>query len=282
MINLDNKLFLRKVSLQVVSNAGTEIIDNLRIAFDIEKTNESVPNPAHIKIYNLSDKNRAMVEDYSTRVILSAGYQNTCGIIFSGNVVRTKHKKVQKLQSVTHRYEDVDIITEIEAADGGNRYRNAYTLRSYPPGAKLVNIVQDLVNDLGLPANVDYSALPQNVQYIHGYSIGQDTRYALDNICKTYGLEWSIQNETVQIISKDKTIKTEIIILNSKTGLVSSPIKTSAGCDFETLLYPALTPGCPVKIESKFVNGIFKIQKVIHIGDSHDGDFLSKCEATYL
>lgn len=282
-----DKLYLRKVSLQVVSGLGSTTLEGLRISFDIEKTNEGVPNPAKIEVYNLSDKSRSMLEDTGTRIILSAGYKDAFGVIFSGNIVRGKHKKKRKLQKakralVTHRYEGVDIVTEVEAADGGNKYRNAYTVRAYPPGTKVAEVVKSLATDFGMPANIDFSSIDSKAQYANGHSIGQETRYALDDICKTFGLEWSIQNEVLQIISKDKTTKAGAILLNPKTGLIGSPVKTTAGCDFESLLQPSLAPGCQVKIESKFVNGMFKVRKVTHMGDSMDGDFLSKCEATLL
>jgi hypothetical protein len=284
VIDTTDKLYLRKVSLQVVSGLGSSTLEGLRIAFDIEKTNEGVPNPAKIEVYNLSDKTRSILEDPGTRVILSAGYKDLFGVIFSGNIVRAKHKKKKKLQKtpVAHRYEGVDIVTEVEAADGGNKYRNAYTVRAFPPGTKVQDVIKDLATDFGMPANIDYTSIPANAQYANGHSIGQETRHALDDICRTHGLEWSIQNEVLQIISKDKTTKLGAILLNPKTGLIGSPVKTTSGCDFEALLQPSLAPGCQVKIESKFVNGMFKVRKVTHNGDSQEGDFLSRCEATLM
>lgn len=282
--NIGNKLYLRRVSLQVVSKSSVKDFEGLRIKFDVEKSNEGKPNPSKVTIYNLAESSRAMFEDVGARIILSAGYQSNYGVIFSGNTVRAKQKKKKSIikEKTQHKYEEVDIVTEIEAADGHNKYRTSYTVRAFPPGTKLSEVVRALGQDFGLPVNIDFDAIPANAQYAHGHSIGQETRYALDDICKTLDLEWSIQNEVLQIISKNKTTKFGAVLLNPQTGLIGSPTRTTTGCEFSSLLQPALMPGCSVKLESKFFNGMYKVQKVNHVGDSHEGDFLSKCEATAI
>lgn len=283
-VTRSNKLYLRRVSLQVVSLAAIKDFEGLRITFEVEKSNEGKPAPANISIYNLSDKSRALFEGVGTRVILSAGYESNFGVIFSGNIVRAKQKKKKSIvkETTQHRYEEVDIITEIEAADGHNKYRTSYTARAFPPGTKVRDVLSALTTDFGLTANIDLEAIAEDAQYAQGFSACQETRYLLDDICKTYGLEWSIQNEILQIISKDKTTKFGAILLTPKTGLIGSPVKTTNGCEFKSLLQPSIIPGASVKLESKFFNGLYKVQKVTHKGDSHEGDFYSECEATAI
>ncbi len=276
-----DKLYLRRVSVTLVNQSGGHDFEGLRIKFEVEKTNESQPNRARISIYNLSEKSRSMFEDGGSRVILTAGYKDNFGVIFSGNIVKAKHKKKKGLQkgAVTTKYEGVDIITEIEAGDGDNKYRNSRLHRGFPAGTPIKDVLQELSGAFDMPANIDEEAIP-SLQYANGYSVDGPCRYALDEICKTNGLEWSIQNEVLQIISKNKTTKIGAIVLNPTSGLIGSPTKMSKGVEFVSLLQPALSPGCAVKLESKFIEGTFKVRKVTHDGDSHEGDFVSKCEAT--
>lgn len=97
---------------------------------------------------------------------------------------------------------------------------------------------------------------------------------------KANALEWSIQDETLQIIPKTESSSNVIIELDSNTGLVGSPSKTAKGVEFTSLIQPKIRPGVKVKIKSKILEGIFKVRKVTHDGDSHQGDFLTKCEGT--
>lgn len=282
MFELGDKLYLRKVKLSVSNASGLKDFTGLRIKFDIEKTNEGKPNKAKISIYNLNDDSRRMLEDFKSRIILSAGYEQTYGVIFSGNIIKSKIVKKKSLVKtpVQHKFEAVDIVTEIEAGDGDNKYRNARLHRAFPVGTKLREVINELANAFGLPANIDFESIAKDYQFKYGFSIDSLCRFALDELCKTHGLEWSIQNEILQIISKDKTTKSGAIILNPHTGLIGSPTRMTNGVEFDSLLQPALQPGCLVKIESKFINGSFKVRKVTHSGDSHEGEFLSKCEAT--
>lgn len=278
-----NKLYMRRVSVGIAGKAGTIDLEGLRINFNIEKTNEGSPNRATIKVYNLSDKTRSTFEEGGARIIVSAGYRDTFGVIFSGNITKAKQKKSGKSVvtegGVKKMIEGVDVITEIDAGDGDNAYRNSVWHKGYPPGTTVRQVIDDLVNSFGLPKAIDESAIPDK-QYANGFATEGYVRNVLNDICKTNDLEWSIQNEVLQIVSKKISTTFGAVLLTPETGLVGSPTKTGDGVEFDSLLQPGLMPGRNVKLESRYIKGLFKVRKVTHTGDSHDGDFLSKCEAT--
>lgn len=264
-----NYLYLRQVYLTIASTAGgVKRFTNLRVSFEIEKTNESNPNAARIDVYNLSEATRSLLEAANTRVVLEAGYKDTVAAIFMGNVTKVVHEK-----------SGPDLVTKIEAADGDNRFRNSRVERGFPAGVKTRDIFQKLSSDLGLPMSSSLDVIP-NTQYANGLTLSGLVRDQLDELCQKNDLEWSIQDETLQITPAGRATLDAVVLISPQTGLVGSPNKTKKGVEFISLLQPKLRPGRRVKIESKAVNGIFKLRKVVHVGDSHQGDFHSNCEAT--
>ena len=84
------KLFERVVELKV----GETTITGLDIAFEIEKEETPEPNPCHVEIFNLSADNRATLSKYKHMpVLLKAGYKNSIGVIFQGDMIRCSHLK---------------------------------------------------------------------------------------------------------------------------------------------------------------------------------------------
>lgn len=262
-------LYLRKVELEVFPSVGQGIkIDELRIKFRCEKSTERNPNKATIEIYNLSDKTRAILEKKNTRVALKIGYQDTLELIFIGNIDKAVHKR-----------ENVDIITELEVKDGGNKYRNSRHTKGYPPGIKAKKVFDEIGDSMGLPVS-SKEGVPEDAKYENGLTLQGLARDHLDNLTQKFNLEWSIQDETLQITKKTGTTKESIILLDPDSGLVGFPAKTKTGVEFTSLIQPGLKPGRRVQLDSRIVKGVFKLRKVSHEGDAHQGDFLSKCEAS--
>jgi hypothetical protein len=261
-------LYLRSVKLTIIPLAGApKVITDLRIAFNCVKTNESKPNNAKVKVWNLSDNTRSGLESKGARVALEAGYIHNVATLFRGDVVK-----------VVHKSQPPDIITEIEVKDGGNRFRNSRIDKGYPPGVKTQQVVQDLADKMELPTS-SLIGVP-NVEYANGLTLSGYVRDQLDMLAKKNNFEWSIQDETLQIIPKLSWSLDDFVKLTPQTGLIGSPSKTDKGVKFDSLLQPRLRPGRRVQVEGKFLKGIYKIRKVTHQGDSLDGDYLSKCEGT--
>lgn len=277
------ELYIRKVVLEVIPKTGTgRRIQDLRISFSCEKTNESTPNKAEIEVYNLSNATRSILEAKNTKVRLYVGYLGLkknalvyAGINLNSNVDLIFVGNVNK---VTQEIQTPDIITKIECADGENTYRNSRLEKGYPPNTHLKNVFKDLNDAMGLGIGSQLD-IP-NVKYANGLTLSGLSRDHLDVLCRANGLEWSIQNETLQIIPRKKGTSDSIILLNSDSGLIENPNKTDKGVEFTSLLQPTLNPGRRVKVESRLLNGLFKVRKVTHSGDSHDGDFTSACQAT--
>ena len=294
-----NEQFLRKVIVDIFPQSGEGIsITDLKIAFNCVKTNESTPNTAKIDITNLSPNTRNVLSQRNVIVRLTLGYlgfnakgelnknvvgNKGVGTVFIGNVKKAKHDKKKKHDlAVTDKVENTDLITTIDVGDGDNQYRNAFLDKGYPPSTQLKTVATDLVNAMGLNVGAQFE-LP-NKAYTQGFAVTGFSRDNLDQICDTNNLEWSIQDQAVQIISKTGTAKVETVVVNAQTGLVGSPTLTDFGVKFRTLCDHRLLPGRAVELTSIFLNNnkaqTYKIRKVTHHGDNWNGDYFSDVEAT--
>lgn len=284
------ELYLRKVVVDIYPpNSAGKRLEGLRVKFKCEKTLKGSPNKAEIEIYNIADDTRNMLLNQKTRVRLAIGYLGfqPDGFLGSGfgsskNVETVFVGNICKFNSnnTPTQSEGVDIITKVELADGGNAYRNARLDKGFPPGANLKMAIDDVAKALGLPKSA-FSAIP-NVKIAHGIALSGLAKDHLDILTKPYGLEWSIQDETLQITQVKNTSSDATIVLTPQSGLVGIPNVTDKGVEIKSLVQPQLRPGRRILVESKAMTGIFKINKVTHEGDSHEGAFLSKCECTKL
>lgn len=263
------ELYLRKVELIIFPQVGESTkIDELRIKFKCEKTSEGKPNTATVEVFNLSGRTRSILEAKNTRVSLRIGYRDISEVVFIGNVNKCVHKR-----------DKVDIVTSLEVEDGGNRYRNARLEKGYPPGVNVKDVFKDLTESLGLPAG-SQEGLP-DFKYSKGLALSGLVRDQMHKLAERFKLDWSIQDETLQIIPQDKPTSEENILIDSSSGLVGFPSKTDKGVEFTSLIQTRLRPGRSAKLDSIDLKGVFKIRKVTHSGDSQRGEeFFSKVEAS--
>lgn len=264
---------------------GLEITE-LRIQFDIEKTAKKNPNKNSIKIYNLTKTTREELEKPDTRCLLYAGYKDGDGalLLFSGAVTFAWSK-----------YDLPEVVTEFELGDGAPEIRDTTISVGYDKGIKSTQILNDVSKQMGTPLTLPSDA-PERV-WANGLSYYGSARTLLDKVTKGTGLEWSIQNGNLQVIKSGMVTTRQGIVLSANSGLIGSPernrkakegtadvkdtskkkVKVSTlaqhhdGWSTKSLLMPTINPGDRVKLESRSVNGVFRVQEVKHHGDSDAG-----------
>lgn len=281
-------LFQRTAEL-IVGQSGKEgiLIKDLRMAFKIEKTATETLNTSTVKIWNLNASSRALVETPNNALILKAGYVQDIGAltIFVGIVRRSL--SVQ---------EGPDWITELELDDGLIAYRDSKCSLSFNPGTRGTDVIVAIANQFGLPVR----PFPEDVtdkQYADGFSFVGRTREAMKTVCDYLELEWSIQNQEIQLLKKGGAIKRTAIVLSADTGMIGvpkleaktmgekaaakkgittntagvikRPAKTSnasgetherlqvQGYKVKSLLQPTIQPGSVVQLKSSGIDGEF-------------------------
>lgn len=295
-------LYNRLASLVIGQSGGKGVeIKGLRISFSIQKGATKSPNQCTVKVYNLARDTRAQVEKVGNVLILKAGYEQDFGesTIFTGNIIRVFTKK-----------EGVDWITEIELSDGYIPFRDSKITITFNAGISVAQVIKNLSEKFGLPVR----PLPSNIinkQYVNGFSFVGRVRDAISKACENAGLEWSIQNNEIQIIEKGGVFRKQAYLLSEDTGLINTPMqetktmtdKTAAksgvtleqkntkkvstissgkkveklqvtGYKANCLLLPLLEPGGYIKLKSATIdNEFFRIEELMHIGDTHGAEW---------
>ena len=310
-------LFNRVAELTVgEANGKAVIIRDLRFSFAINKDSDKTSNKLVLKIYNMNNQTRHLVERVNNNVILKAGYADDLGpiTIFAGTVLSAWTIK-----------DGNDVITELNVRDGALPLRQAKISVSYIPGISALSVLKDVADSFGLPVK----PLPESIEdkvYSSGFSFCGKAETAMKNICQYLGLTWSIQNHEVQILNKDKPFGDELVVLTPENGLIgipsriidstrnqsqgeSSPASSLLlseslpgkqyqieGYTVKSLLQPRLYPGCYVGLESralllnpendnegtKLPRAFFRAEVVTHSGDTHDGEWFTECELKSL
>jgi hypothetical protein len=265
------------VTLGGKDSGRAEKFEELRIIFQVEKTSESNANTAKISVYNLSSKGRALVEEKKAFVLLEAGYRNSFAQLFIGDITRAYITR-----------QGPDWVTTAECGDGALALRSTHVDKSYAPGTDYMDIIKDVAQSFVDQGRVVIGSLlgVKSEKTQSGLSVSGSSQKVLDELTGKQDLEWFIQDNTLQMMPKDSGSGLEAVLLTPQTGLIGTPIKREvdggAGVEFKALLQPELVPGRMVKIESRQVNGFFKLRQVAFAGDTHGQPWYAGAKAVAL
>lgn len=279
--------FLRQIEL-IVGAKGEDgfKISNLRIAFEIEKTEKSENNTGKIRIYNLSKDTHNKISTAGLHCILKAGYQDeSIRSILFGDIVRGERKK-----------SGTEYITELEVKDGREAVMNGYVSVSYEKNTEARLIAQDMLDVMALPYK-GIENIPASAVYPGAFSDIGLASDILKKVLNRFDLYYCIQNEMVYIMTENKEVESTGLLLSPETGLLTIPCavsdktsdddnKAAAGNEwtFRTLLFPQLNPGvaCVVNSPEIGLNATMKIKSTKFVGDNYGQDFYIDIKAEVL
>lgn len=259
MLDPTTKLFARQVNLTIglpsgpikapfndVNSTGL-VVDGLDIEFNVEKSlKPSEPNKATIKVWNLTrDHIKAIGQAQAITVRLEAGYKdNTAQIYFGG--VRSAHSQ---------REGDTDFVTTLESEDtiakpgivGATKKVTKASLVSIPQGPRvpLSSALNTLAKIIGVQTGDLSKALAGKSIQVSGSALHGNAVQRVTDICRSAGLEWSIQDGVLQLLDIGKPLTTtKAFNISPDTGLIGSPTSDSQGVvEATVLLTPGLAPG---------------------------------------
>ena len=283
------ELFLRQAALLVSTKTGnSELMENFRIAFQIEKTSESTPNPAKIVVFNLSKDKQAFFEQKGLTAILRAGYKGLTNPII-------KNLFVGDIKTAKTLKKGTEFVTEIEAGDAEDIIVKSYINKSFSGSrfaeGKITNrdMVKELIKAMGLvPNSSKEKEIDKKLEAVsqtkpeHGITMSGPAKFFLDTILEKEGLEWSIQDGEVQITDPSKSANTlDAVVLSKDTGLLDVSKEEDGRINFKALLNPDISPTTTVEIRSAVmdINGFFKVRRVEYSGDTCEGEWVLKGEA---
>lgn len=264
-------LKLRVGDRQFKTDVGPQGVTGLDATFQVERSLNSDPNTATIRVFNFSEDSRQALKDQGDLIVnLEAGYFGRVPLIFRGDVDEVRTVR-----------EGTDLVTEIEASDGGKAMRRGFTSSARGQNVDIKQMARQLADDLKDAAKdsiktksidpildkLTYTAggkILANGTVLHGNSYQQMRRLGRDA-----GYETSVQNGELQLLEKGRPLESHTVRLTFETGLLSTPEKSKERkITAESLIIPDIWPGVEVEIDTPALQGSFRCSKIRYLGST--------------
>lgn len=250
----------------------------LYIEFDVSFGDKEEPDVSEVSIYNLSD---STIEDIKRDgyLFLNAGYKfmNNKSNILTGEI-----------EDVITEFSGVDKVTKITVSDGAKKWRTAELNKTYKEGTLASFIMRDLCNVLCYEIEVIEPV--EDLEYKLGKTVIGSASLSLQQLVKDTNSKMFVNKNRVVIRAENKGYDTGFV-LNAESGLVGSPVlnKDESGDKTDSvdsdknkkknedtkktwsvvsLLNPQITTDSIIKVESRSLNGTFRV-----ISGKHTKDF---------
>ena len=261
-----------------VGNTTPEQPTALRINFVVEKADTETPNTARVSLWNLNPEQLAALNEKDCFTVLRAGYGNNMPLIFTGTVTFIK----TLMDGADHE-------TVMEIADGRVPLRDTYVSLSYSRVVNTKLIIDGIAEEMGIAVTYSHNAHFADIP--NGFSFVGAGRVALDKACATSGLQWQIYNGVLQVKKKHDTMSREAYLLSPNSGLTGIPkniiiaekdvgLGEQAGVEVEYLLNGAIGISDFVRLESREIQGFFRVEWLELAGDNIQGAW--KCTARLI
>lgn len=245
--------------------------DELHVDFDIDKSTKREPNKAVIRIYNLSEQ-RSQTINRNTVITLEAGYVDLTDTLYTGEA-----------RDITNGFNGVDRVLTIESEDAGRKYSTATLDRNWGPGTTFQTIIGEVVEAMGIGrGNLSLVVGTFERQdgpkvFPEGFTASGPAWRTLDQLARSAGFRWSVQNGVLQMRRGNRPVNTRSIRLAPGTGLIDSPHKDADGkVTCEAYLIPGLNPGSVVVLDSRSVQGNYQIKRVRYSGATYSDTWSAK------
>jgi hypothetical protein len=278
------QLFKRAGSLQIDTLKIPFGLDGLACEFNVEKRLDSRPNTCELGIFNLSPDHRgelsakaAAAKKKKVVVEVEAGYEGNVSRIFRGD-----------LRFAFHKREGADIKTTIEAGDGEFSVSRAKIFKSWAPGTPVSTVLSDVVGALGLgKGNLAQATIAEflggGTAFVGGTACSGRAMKELTRITQSLGLQWSIQDGTLQFLSTGQALQGTAVLLSSSTGMIGAPDIDQKGIvKVRSLLQPDIFPGRKIKLDAAELQGFYRAEKCRYTGDTYGNDWYVDVEAHKL
>ena len=265
---------------------GDMEISGLRMAFSVYKTESSSTNTANIRVWNLSDSKRNILNNYGNQIKIFAGYKQETGaqLLFIGNSNLTSHIFAQP-----------EVITVFDCGDGERSLNSIIATASFGANTPVRQVIEFYANILGL--DIVEIAPTNNIVYSLGHKFTGIAKDGLDIACKAVDLEYSVQNNNLIILKTGQGSIKPPVLIDADSGMIGIPQRFTdrrqfnyralppngsplPGWKVRTLLRPDVLPKDRIRIKSvrADIDGIFYVTSVRHEGDTFGPQFESLFE----
>lgn len=292
------------INYRTEEGEGVELTDLQIIADVAGNSNTGKQAGCVLKIYNLSDETRAIIENENNYVLLEAGYaqDEELKLIFSGQIFSFSTEK-----------QGVDTVTTVYCKDGftpnnGIRVSKTFPKKTQVNGGDRYTTYEDVLLSLvdifkqnGIPTGFlelqpvqdpretfIQLATPSEVKLLRGYSAVGFLRQIMDNVCNSLGYVWYITNGRLFCHPKGYTKMVELYEFNTdqllsirRTGdqtVSTSTGKGDVGVKIVTFLDGRLDVDKMIRVTNGQYQGDYKVLSKSHSLDYRNGGWTTTIE----
>lgn len=273
-----SNLYMRKTTFLI---SDREITDPLTIKFSVPFGDNEKVDTIDISVYNLKASTINAIAT-NKAAILSAGYVDDNGVIFAGTLKKKETK-----------WEGLDKITTFKCIDCTMDYTKTVIKRTYGRNTHASLILRELARDAGLAiGDID---LPVDFIYRSGKALNGKIKFLVSEIAKDCKAKLHINKGRMYVRDRAKGDKLGLDI-SKETGLINepeeieeevkdekksktkNPKKKLKGYKIKVLLNHKITTDVIIKLTSRKVNGLFRVSKGEHKGDTSGQEYYTECE----
>lgn len=229
---------------------------------------------ADVALYNLSADTANSAFIRGTVMSLRGGYADQIDTLFTGaitNVIRERRGP--------------DTITRLICRGDNIVSEQSQINETLGKDATVQQVIRACVTAMGYPIVMDDSQFDDIATYTYGYPLNGDPRVYMDELAKTHGFDYVVENGRMVVVRKGYARNGDVHVVSQFTGMEGIPEITEVGVDVRIRLNPKLKIGGMYRIESDlatfnfsnlyFVNipesagqGEYKIFRLSHSGDT--------------
>lgn len=261
----------------------TQTPSDLKYQFLCTKNLYGTPNSLTLSIFNPSKK-IALSEIKNSDLIFKAGYKENLKTVCFQNVTKASFN-LQK----------PDRILEIEALDGYNNFAFKKINLSFGKNTFLNQVLTKVLSEINLPQRpLSVSPAKLLTRFKSGYSYTGSISSCLDELGTQGNFLWSVQNGNLLLLDKNSFLPKIPLIINTNDVFIKQPEKIEdanyldtqkeilSGVLFTLLLKPEIEPGDTITLTSSTVSGTFRVEEILHSGDTYSNQFFTQVKAFSL
>lgn len=258
--------------IKISTGIETSGKNTLKIQFKVEKSLTKNANSCEVKIFNLSEKSRARIDELSEDVAVSvkAGYQKDLNQIFLGE---------RGIARSINNIGNAEWITTITLGDAATKIRKQRSKISLAGNTEVTSALDQLILDIELNSGnvidqLKKAATGENSSFKNGFAFSGKTMDGIDAVLKKLNLQISVQDGVLQALGPKQTNFSQELapVYTPSTGLIGAPESGDEGnIRIRVLLDGKIKPGDRFIVESKKfkARSPFKALSVIHTGDTY-------------
>lgn len=279
--------FYRRQFELYVSNRDVPFIEatndrQFKVVFNVLQDFGGFNSYADIAIYNLAKSTEAQVFKKYEYVALRAGYQDNIDFIFKGEIVNIIREKAGP-----------NTITRLICKGGALTQDRSTVNKSFEAGVTVPTLIRECASSMGVPIVINDSDFANIPAYISGYLLSGDPKKKLNQLARSHGFSWMIENERMVVVGNQSFRNGSVTTISASTGMEGVPEITEIGVTVNVRLSPQLKIGGRIRIESEFgqVNfsnvffqdipetvgqGTYRIEKLQIDGDTYGDKWTSR------